>query len=58
MIIIGEPDNIEDYYFADGELAVRLHQAGFIPKYKADCGMYFKISHKLLKFLAKIGEEI
>lgn len=52
MIILGEPDNFDAYYYADGDEAFELHQAGFMPKYKSDDGgMYFKRTNKLVKWL-------
>lgn len=53
MIILGMPRDIENYYIADGDIAFRLHQAGFIPKYKDGDALYFKKNKKLLKFLGK-----
>ena len=59
MIILGEPEDTGIYYYAESDEAFKLHQAGFIPKYKAeDGGMYFKRTKKLLKFLNKIDEEL
>lgn len=55
MIIIGTPktSELDNYYIADGDLAFRLHQAGFIPQYKDEDCLYFKINNKLLKWLNK-----
>ena len=51
MIILGTPKDTENYYIVDGDIAFRLHQAGFIPKYKDEDALYFKKNKKLLKFL-------
>lgn len=55
MIILGTPRDIEEYFMADGDLAFQLHQKGFIPKYKDDGCLYFKLNNKLKKYLEKIG---
>lgn len=58
MLILGYPDDVDNYVCADGELAVELQRNGFHPRYKDDDNcLYFKRTNKLLKFLAKIGEE-
>ena len=51
MVIRGTPDNIEDYYIADGEIARLLHAKGFQPMYKDYEAVYFKRNKKLIKFL-------
>lgn len=58
MIILGYPDDVNNYYCADGGEAIEIARAGFIPLYKddADC-LYFKRTKKLLKFLDKINKE-
>lgn len=58
MIILGTPDNINEYFMADGDLAFELHQKGFIPKYKDEGCLYFKLNNKLKKYLQKIGIEV
>ncbi len=57
MVILQDPDNVEDYFCTDGDLAFELQQKGFKPKFKGFDGcLYFKKSNKLLKYLSKIGE--
>lgn len=53
MIIVGTPkaSELDQYYVADGFIAFMLHQAGFIPKYKDEDCLYFKINKKLLKWV-------
>ena len=51
MVIIGVPSNLADYFMADGDLAFRIHQAGFPPKYSDDGVLYFRLSAKLKKWL-------
>lgn len=59
MVILGYPDDVNGYVCADGELAVKLQQWGFHPKYKDDDGcLYFKRTSKLLKVLVKLGEDV
>lgn len=58
MIILGTPNNINEYFMADGDLAFELHQKGFIPKYKDEGCLYFKLNNKLKKYLQKIGIEV
>lgn len=55
MVIIGTPHDLENYFMADGELAFQLHQKGFIPKYKDEGCLYFKLNNKLKKYLEKNG---
>lgn len=56
MIIIGTPHDIENYFMADGELAFKLEQAGFLAKYLDDGYVkYFKLNNKLKKFLESKG---
>lgn len=55
MIICGTPHDLENYFMADGELAFQLHQKGFIPKYKDEGCLYFKLNTKLKKYLEKNG---
>lgn len=55
MVILDCPHDIENYIMADGELAIRLHQAGFIPKYKDEDVVYFKKNTKIEKFLKKLN---
>lgn len=51
MVIIGVPSNLADYFMADGDLAFRIHQAGFPPRYSDDDVLYFRLSAKLKKWL-------
>lgn len=59
MVVLGTPrvNELEQYYMADGNLAFKLHQAGFIPKYKDDDCLYFKRNAKLTKWLIKNNVE-
>lgn len=55
MIRIGEPSNYELYYVADGEEAIKIHQAGLPPEWKDYEGnLCFKKGKKLEKILNKI----
>ena len=59
MVILNNiPKNVEDYFMADGDIAFKLHQAGFIPIYKDSDVLYFRKNHKLIKYLSKIGIEV
>lgn len=58
MIILGEPDDVERFYCADGEEAFEIHRAGFCPKYRAGGYVYFEKTKKLLKFLKKRDGEL
>ena len=58
MIIIGTPNDLENYFMADGDLAFQLHQKGFIPKYEDEGCLYFKLNNKLKKYLEKIVIDI
>ena len=60
MIILGTPrqEDVDKYFMADGDLAFKLHQAGFIPKYQDEDCLYFKLNNKLVKYLSRIGEKI
>lgn len=59
MIIIGVPNNINDYYLADEEEAYILEKKGFHAKYvDSDYVKYFKLNNKLVKELAKHGIQI
>lgn len=59
MIIIGTPrnDEIDQYIMVDGELAFRLHQAGFIPKYNDEGCLYFKKNKKIQKYLEQLEQK-
>lgn len=58
MMILGCPSNVEDYFMADGVLAWKLHQAGFVPKYKDEDAVYFKKNAKLIKLLQKLNIDL
>lgn len=58
MIRYGTPENEEEYFFADGDLAIELHQAGAIPAWKDEYGLYFKKNKKLIKALEKLGIDL
>lgn len=55
MVIIGTPSNPKDYFMADGDLAFRIHQAGFPPRYSDDGVLYFRLNAKLRKWLEDNG---
>lgn len=55
MVIIGTPSNPQDYFMADGDLAFRIHQAGFPPRYSDDGALYFRLNAKLRKWLEDNG---
>ena len=55
MVIIGTPSNPQDYFMADGDLAFRIHQAGFPPRYSDDGVWYFRLNAKLRKWLEDNG---
>lgn len=59
MIRLGSPDNLEKYkYTDDGDIIFRVHQLGIHPDWKdMDGTVYFKITNKLIKTLAKHGIE-
>lgn len=56
MVIIGTPrvDEMSEYFMADGEIAFKLQQANFHPKYvDEDYVYYFKLNNKLKKYLER-----
>nr|DAH60780.1 MAG TPA: Putative stress-responsive nuclear envelope protein [Caudoviricetes sp.] len=55
MVIIGTPSKPQDYFMADGDLAFRIHQAGFPPRYSDDGVLYFRLNAKLRKWLEDNG---
>lgn len=57
MLIRDVPENLENYYMADGKLAFTLHQAGAKPLYMDGDVVYFKKNNKLFKILRKLGVE-
>lgn len=58
MIILGIPNNMEDYFMADGELAWELEKAGFHAKYMDESMLYFKLNKKLIKKLSDLDIEV
>lgn len=55
MIIIGTPNDLDNYFMADGDLIWELERAGFRAKYMDEDVQYFKLNNKLKKYLFKIG---
>lgn len=55
MIIIGTPNDLENYFMADGDLIWELERAGFRAKYMDDDVQYFKLNNKLKKYLLKLN---
>lgn len=55
MIIRGTPNNINDYYLTDSDMAFQLQQAGFKPVYIDEDAIYFKKNKKLQKTLKKFN---
>lgn len=53
MILYGTAKNIEDFIKVDSKMSYRLHSAGFIPKYKDSCGIYYVKTTEILKFIGK-----
>lgn len=58
MIIIGTPNDLENYFMADGDLIWELERAGFRAKYMDEDVQYFKLNNKLKKYLIKLGMEV
>lgn len=58
MVIRGVPNDIENYYMADGVMAYALQKAGLQPNYIDDTVVYFKINNKLRKTLDKLGAKL
>ena len=58
MIIIGTPNDLENYFMADGDLIWELERAGFRAKYMDEDVQYFKLNNKLRKYLIKLGIEV
>lgn len=57
MIILGIPNNLEDYIMVDGKEAFKLQQAGFKPKYMDEEVLYFKKNNKILKMIEQIEKK-
>lgn len=55
MIIIGTPNDLNNYFMADGDLILELERAGFHAKYMDEDVQYFKINNKLKKYLLKFN---
>ena len=47
MIIIGTPNDLDNYFMADGDLIWELERAGFRAKYMDEDVQYFKLNNKL-----------
>ncbi len=58
MIIIGTPNDLDNYFMADGDLIWELERAGFRAKYMDEDVQYFKLNNKLKKYLLKLGIEV
>lgn len=58
MIIIGTPNDLNNYFMADGDLIWELERAGFRAKYMDEDVQYFKLNNKLKKYLLKLGIEV
>lgn len=57
MIILGIPNNLEDYIMVDGNEAFKLQQVGFKPKYMDEEVLYFKKNNKILKMIEQIEKK-
>jgi hypothetical protein len=58
MIIIGTPNDLDNYFMADGDLIWELERAGFRAKYMDEDVQYFKLNNKLRKYLVKLGIKV
>ena len=58
MIIIGTPNDLDNYFMADGDLIWELERAGFRAKYMDEDVQYFKLNNKLRKYLVKFGIKV
>jgi hypothetical protein len=58
MIIIGTPNDLDNYFMADGDLIWELERAGFRAKYMDEDVQYFKLNNKLKKYLVKLGIKV
>lgn len=58
MIIIGTPNDLDNYFMADGDLILELERAGFRAKYMDEDVQYFKLNNKLKKYLVKLGIKV
>lgn len=58
MIIIGTPNDLNNYFMADGDLIWELERAGFRAKYMDEDVQYFKLNNKLRKYLVKLGIKV
>ena len=55
MVIIGKPHNPQDYFVANGDLALRIHMAGFPPRFNNDGELYFRLTPELVQWLEDNG---
>lgn len=58
MIIIGTPNDLDNYFMADGDLIWELERAGFRAKYMDEDVQYFKLNNKLKKYLVKLDIKV
>ena len=58
MIIIGTPNDLDNYFMADGDLIWELERAGLRAKYMDEDVQYFKLNNKLKKYLVKLGIKV
>ena len=58
MIIVGTPNDLENYFMADGDLIWELERAGFRAKYMDEDVQYFKLNNKLKKYLVKLDIKV
>lgn len=52
-MILGKPQNLEDFYEADLEKSKFLHELGFIPVYRFENSLYFIKTEILKKVVEK-----
>lgn len=52
-MILGKPQNLEDFYEADLEKSKFLHELGFIPVYRFENSLYFIKTETLKKVVEK-----
>ena len=58
MVIIGTPNDLENYFMADGDLSWELERAGVQSKYMYEDVQYYKLNNKLKKYLLKLGIKV
>lgn len=49
MIILGKPNNVEEYIIVDSEKSKELHKLGFIPLYRDYDNIYYLKTEELIK---------